>query len=129
MKTRGTIDSLENKIFTDGGFTYDPKFGFMEDSPESREHFKRFIVGVRQISVLACDLPLRTWKNAVNIANRDNLYIGAWMNEKTGLKYWDFCQGYDNHIQALRIARERGELAIFDSHYMVSIDVETEEVI
>ena len=123
MNDRPFYDKLENELFLNGGFTYDPHFGLLTDSPESREHFKRYIVGIRKLATLTCDITDRHLRDWINEANRESLYLGAWLDESTGIRHWDFVLDFE-HIDIARIAaKNNNELAIYDSHTGESLPV------
>lgn len=89
------------------------KDGGISIDRQGRKPSTGFMVGVRGCSsvreMTAMDL-------------RANEYYGTWKDEEDGGKvYYDISENIQDKEEALRIAKERGELAIFDLETFESI--------
>lgn len=126
MITKNTVEVFENEIYMNDGFTYDPKWGFMDSSENSKEHFKRYLVGVQPIGIYSTDISDRSLKDSINVADRESLYIGAWIDRETNLRHWDYVKGFDDLKEAKKVGHKLEQIAIFDSIEMKEIRLENE---
>ncbi len=121
MNPREPYDVFENEIYMNGGFTYSPSFGFLRDTPESKEIFNGYIVSVKEVYKLQRDIKPAELSSLINEAHRRGLLIGGWLHE--GIRYWELSRQFDSLEDALEDARSRNEIAIFDCSSMEEIKV------
>lgn len=48
------------------------------------------------------------------LLTHDGYYVGAWLNTETGNVHLDVSQHYESGIEAVRVAKERNELSIWN---------------
>lgn len=122
MNPRPIHDVFENEIYLNGGLTYDPNYGFMRDTPESRFNFGRYIVGVKNVHVINGSIKQSQIVKLVNDAlSAKGMLIGAWKDSETGLTHWDYVKCYDSLEEAIDQAISGQEIAIWDSWDNVEI--------
>jgi len=88
--------------------------------PQTSKHFDRYICGgfSDELKFKFCHANKRGQiifdyieKNK-SIVEKQNLFFGIWFFE--GFIYLDVCKAYNNKTKAIREAKEKNELAIFD---------------
>jgi len=105
-----------------GGFTVDHSF----DSPK-----KGYMVGFKSLFVLPnvqslmseTYLMLTLIVQELKTPNKD-LFLGGWIDEESGKVYIDISENFINKDEALKVAKERGELAIYSLQFDESIYVD-----
>ena len=89
--------------------------------PQTTRHFERYIFGgfSDELKFKFCPANKRGQiifdyieKNK-SIVESKNLFFGIWFFE--GFIYLDVCKAYNNRTKAIRVAKEKNELAIFDN--------------
>lgn len=105
--------AMLDRIKRDGGFTYNPRTqrfvtggGYVVANPPggvSRTSSSGYAIGVRAILALSADSPL---------LDRPGFYLGAWKDD--GRVYAEISQVFRSRAEALRVAADRGERAIYD---------------
>jgi len=100
---------LKQMVKDNGGFSISPN----GDTPKSG-----FMVSVRDLYKISLDLIEQDEINfASDIASEVNGYIGGWLDTQSDSPfnfYMDISVNIQDKEQALKIARENGQLAIYD---------------
>lgn len=114
-----TKDHWRNSIQHDGGFTWSP----YQQTPK-----QGYMVGLDEVCILSNnDQPLSD--DLVRYAlskisdQPDNRFLGGWIDNSTGKVYYDISEWFAGKEQAITVAKQRNELAIFDLANMTEIKV------
>lgn len=107
MRSKTIRQQIEDEVFLKGGVSYNP----YRAMPTSG-----YMVGVKNLEV--CDdesgaISQKAWDEAVEAWRHDSpVFLGGWRNG--GKTYWDLSLHYHKLDEALAVARDHGELAIYD---------------
>lgn len=71
-----------------------------------------YMVGVKNFSTL---------KEMLKVKLEHNEYYGTWKDTKTGITYYDISKNIIDYKKACTVAKDRGELAIYDLENNTSI--------
>lgn len=120
MNHRQCNDSMANEIFLHGGFTWIPENGFIR---EPLKNGPRYVVGIGNIAKLnnSYTLSLKEARKVIKSAIQGNYGIGGWLDNETGIVYYDKIAVEKSLLTAKIRARGYGEIAIFDLYEKIEI--------
>ncbi len=112
MLTNKLADILKNKGISINNKGEQPTNGFMVSTKDVYLKSK----------VLTRELLLSYWKtNKVKLETIDNLYLGVWYDVNEGFWYIGLSLNIMDKKEALEVARENKQLAIYDINENISI--------